>query len=61
MLRDKFYLSARKQVEFFGIYSGIQWELETRELYEVLDGKAVCDVRALLLKGAARVARAYVS
>jgi hypothetical protein len=35
-LYDKFYLSTRRQVEFFGdLLSRIQRELETRELSEV--------------------------
>jgi hypothetical protein len=37
---DKFYLSTREQVEFFGdVVSGIQRELETWELSEVLTEK----------------------
>jgi len=37
---DKFYLSTREQVEFFGdVVSGIQRELETWELSKVLTEK----------------------
>ena len=60
-LYDKYYLSTRKKVEFFGdVLSRIQGELETRD-FQLSRRRSCSRCRALLSRGTARVTRAYVS